>query len=248
MFSLVDRTALVTGAGRGIGAGIADVLSEQGAQVVVNDLDRERADTTVARIRQAGGRAMASVFDVTDADAVRAAVDRIASDVGPIDILVNNAGIPAAGMPQLDFTATTPELWQRFVDLNLYGPLHCMHAVLPGMCERGHGRVVHISSEAGRVGLDIGVSLYGAAKAGAVGLVRHVAVEVAPHGVTVNSLSLGLIDNVAGDWADAVARTVPRRRLGSPRDVGAAVAFLASDEAGWITGQVLPVNGGAHAG
>ena len=248
MFSLVGRTALVTGAGRGIGAGIAAVLSEQGAQVVVNDLDQERADTTVARIREAGGRATASAFDVTDADAVQAAVERIGAEVAPVDVLVNNAGIPAAGMPQLGFTATTPELWERFVDLNLYGPLHCMHAVLPGMCERGHGRVVNISSEAGRLGLDIGVSLYGAAKAGAVGLVRHVAMEVAPHGVTVNSLSLGLIDNVAGDWADAVARSVPCRRLGSPRDVGAAVAFLASDEAGWITGQVLPVNGGAYAG
>ncbi len=248
MFSLADRAVLVTGAGRGVGAGIAEVLAEQGAQVVVNDLDQERADTTVAGIREGGGRATASIFDVTDPGTVREALDRVASEVAPIDVLVNNAGIPAAGMPQLDFTATTPELWQRFIDLNLYGPLHCMHAVLPGMCERGHGRVVNISSEAGRVGLNIRVSLYGAAKAGAVGLARHIAMEVAPHGVTVNSLSLGLIDNVAGDWADAVARSVPCRRLGSPRDVGAAVAFLASDEAGWITGQVLPVNGGTYVG
>src|SRR3712207_920199 len=117
MFSLEDRTALITGAGRGIGAGIADVLSEQGAQVVVNDLDQERADHTVARIREAGGQATAAAFDVTDADAVRAAIERIGSEVAPIDVLVNNAGIPAAGMPQLGFTATTPDLWPRFVDL-----------------------------------------------------------------------------------------------------------------------------------
>jgi NAD(P)-dependent dehydrogenase (short-subunit alcohol dehydrogenase family) len=108
----------------------------------------------------------------------------------------------------------------------------------------GRGRIITISSEAGRTGLGIGVSLYGAAKAGALGLMRHVAVEAAPSGVTANCLSLGLMDNVAGEWADAMAARVPRRRLGSPADVGAAVVFLASDEADWITGQVLPVNGG----
>ena len=107
---------------------------------------------------------------------------------------------------------------------------------------------VTISSEAGRQGLDVGVGIYGAAKAGAVGLMRHVAKEVAPLGVTVNSLSLGLIGNVRSDWADRVARRVPRRRLGTPDDIGAAVAFLASDEADWITGQVLPVNGGEFTG
>lgn len=247
MFELDGKTALVTGAGQGVGAGIAEVLAEAGARVVVNDVDAGRAETTVDRIVELGGAASTSVFDVTDHGAVNASVADIEAGLGPIDILVNNAGIPVGGMGQVDFTETGPADWQRLVDLNLYGPLHCMHAVLPGMCERGSGRVVLISSEAGRQGLDIRVSLYGAAKAGAIGLARHVAMEVAPRGVTVNALSLGLMDSVSGDWAEKVARTIPLRRLGSSRDVGAAVAFLASDEASWITGQVLPVNGGASA-
>jgi NAD(P)-dependent dehydrogenase (short-subunit alcohol dehydrogenase family) len=137
-----------------------------------------------------------------------------------------------------------PELWTRFVDLNLYGVLHCTRAVLEPMCEQGWGRIITVSSEAGRIGIPLGVSLYGASKAAAIGFMRHLAVEVASTGVTVNAVSLGLMDNVPGEWAESVARTVPRKRLGSPDDVGAAVAFLASPEADWITGQVLPVNGG----
>ena len=240
MFDLTGRTALVTGAGRGVGAGIASSLAAAGASVAVNDLVPERAAEVAGALRGA----VAVPFDVTDLEAVRAGVLVVEEALGPIDVLVNNAGIPAAGFPQVAFRESDPELWRRFVDLNLYGVLNCTHAVVGGMCDRGHGRVVTISSEAGRTGLGIGVSLYGAAKAGAVGLMRHLAVEVAPAGVTANCLSLGLMDNVGGEWAEAIAARVPLRRLGSPADAGAAVVFLASDEAGWITGQVLPVNGG----
>jgi NAD(P)-dependent dehydrogenase (short-subunit alcohol dehydrogenase family) len=241
MFDLTGRTALVTGAGQGVGAGIASTLVSAGAAVAVNDLVPERATAVADGL---DGRTAAVPFDVTDLDAVRAGVRVAEEALGPIDVLVNNAGIPTAGFPQTTFRDSDPHLWRRFVDLNLYGVLNCTHAVVGGMCDRGRGRIVTISSEAGRTGLGIGVSLYGAAKAGAVGLMRHLAVEVAPAGVTVNCLSLGLMDNVTGEWAEAVARRVPRRRLGSPADVGAAVVFLASDEADWITGQVLPVNGG----
>jgi NAD(P)-dependent dehydrogenase (short-subunit alcohol dehydrogenase family) len=233
------RVALVTGAGQGVGAGIARALTAAGFRVLVNDLYADRASEVASSL---GGAAEALPFDVTDYDAVSAAF----ASAGPIDVLVNNAGIPVDGFPQTPFASSDPAVWRRFVNLNLYGVMNCTHVALPGMVSRGWGRVVTISSEAGRHGLDIGVSLYGAAKAGALGLMRHVAVEVAPFGVTVNSVSLGLIGNVSSDWADRVARTVPRRRLGTPDDIGAAVAFLASDEADWITGQVLPVNGGAY--
>jgi NAD(P)-dependent dehydrogenase (short-subunit alcohol dehydrogenase family) len=192
-----------------------------------------------------GVTARTAVFDVTDGPAVADRIAEVEADLGPIDILVNNAGVPVAGFPLTPFVDTDPELWRRFIDLNLYGVINCTHAVAGGMAERGWGRIVTISSEAGRIGLAFNVSLYGAAKAGAIGLMRHLAMELGPSGVTANCLTLGMMDNVDGDWADAVARSLPRRRLGSPEDVGAAVAFLASDEADWITGQVLPVNGGA---
>ena len=172
---------------------------------------------------------------MTDLDAVRAGV----ATVGRVDVLVNNAGIPVAGFPQVDFKDSDPELWRRFVDLDLYGVMNCTHATLSGMCERGWGRVITIASEAGRVGLPIRVSLYGAAKAGAICLMKHLAHEVGPLGVTCNALALGAMEGIR---ADASHNPVPR--WGRPRDVGAMTAFLASDEAEWITGQVIPVNGG----
>lgn len=228
--SLEGKVALVTGAGQGVGRGIAAVLAERGATVLVNDLFADRAEAVAAEV---GGTALP--FDVTDLDAVRAAV------AGQrIDILVNNAGIPADGFPQVDFKDSDPELWRRFVDLNLYGVMNCTHAVLGGMCERGWGRVITIASEAGRVGLPIRVSLYGAAKAGAIGLMKHVAHEVGPSGVTCNALALGAMEGVPGDGS---GQPIPRR--GKPRDIGETVAFLAFDGAEWITGQVIPVNGGA---
>jgi NAD(P)-dependent dehydrogenase (short-subunit alcohol dehydrogenase family) len=229
---LDGRVALVTGAGQGVGSGIARVLADQGASVIVNDLYPDRAEAVAAAV---GGRAIP--FDVTDLQAVRAGF----AEAGPVDILVNNAGIPADGFPQVDFKDTDPALWARFVDLNLYGVMNCTHTALPGMCERGWGRVITISSEAGRVGLPIRVSLYGAAKAGAIGLMKHVAHEVGPLGVTCNALALGGMEGVAA--------TNPKRnpipRAGTGLDIGATAAFLASEGAEWITGQVIPVNGGA---
>jgi NAD(P)-dependent dehydrogenase (short-subunit alcohol dehydrogenase family) len=230
MSTLEGRTALVTGAGQGVGAGIARVLVERGATVVVNDLFPERAETVAAKV---GGRAIA--FDVTDLTAVQAGF----AEAGPVDILVNNAGIPTDGFPQVDFKDSDPVVWRRFVDLNLYGVLNCTHTALAGMCERRWGRVVTISSEAGRVGLPIRVALYGAAKAAAIGLTKHIAHEVGPLGVTCNALALGTMEGVSFD-----ASRYPIPRLGTGHDVGEAVAFLASDGAEWITGQVIGVNGG----
>jgi 2-hydroxycyclohexanecarboxyl-CoA dehydrogenase len=231
LFGLEGRVALVTGAGQGVGAGIARVLSEQGATVVVNDLFPDRAEAVAGEV---GGRAIP--FDVTDLEAVRAGF----AEAGPVDVLVNNAGIPTDGFPQVDFKDSDPGLWARFIDLNLYGVMNCTHTALPGMCERGWGRVITISSEAGRVGLPIRVSLYGAAKAGAIGLMKHLAHEVGPLGVTCNSLALGRMESPI---SNPKGNAIPRN--GTGRDIGATVAFLASDGGEWITGQVIPVNGGA---
>jgi NAD(P)-dependent dehydrogenase (short-subunit alcohol dehydrogenase family) len=247
MFDLTGRVALVTGAGQGVGSGIALTLARQGATVAVNDLFADRAEATVATIVAEGHRGVAAPFDVTGYDAVVAGCAQIAQEVGPVDILVNNAGIPTAGFPTVPFKDSDPATWARFIELNLFGVLNCTHAVVAGMCDRGWGRIVTISSEAARLGMAINVSVYGASKAGALGLMRHLAVEVAPAGVTVNSITLGGMDNIGAEWAERAAMGIPRRRLGSGIDAGAAVVYFASEEADWVTGQVLPVNGGTNS-
>jgi len=247
MFELNGRVALVTGAGQGMGAGIAQALARQGASVAVNDVDEARANQTVQAIIDSGGRALAVPFDVTDFGEVAPAVAEARRSLGPVDIRVNNAGNAGSGptMELMAFREMPISEWRRFIDINLYGPANCCKAVLDSMCARGWGRVITISSGAGQTGLAIGVSLYGAGKSGAIGFHRHLAMEVAQSGVTVNTIALGLMDNVAGAEAvQALAASQPTGRLGTPDDAGAAAVYLASDEAGWVTGQVLGVNGG----
>ena len=245
MFDLSGRVALVTGAGQNTGRGIARTLASRGAAVAVNDLHPNRAESVAAEITDAGGRACASPFDVTDFEAVQAGIEQAEKELGPLDTLVNNAGVPEPFEPTA-FTAMTPADWARFVDLNLYGVVHCARAVIEGMCERGFGRVITISSGAGQIGLSMGISLYGAGKGGALAFMRHLAMEVAGRGVTANSLALGLMDHVGdADSVAAMARTVPVGRLGMPEDVGAAVTYLASNEASWLTGQTIGLNGGS---
>ncbi len=242
------RTALITGAGQGMGLGIARRLAGAGARVLVNDVDPGRAEAAAAEIAGGGAEALPAPFDVTDAKQTQTAVAELDARCGGIDILVNNAGNAGTReVDQLSFRDMPIEHWDRYLRVNLYGVLHCTKAVLDGMCDRGWGRIVTISSEAGRVGLDIGVSVYGVAKAGASHLMRHLAREVSPHGVTANSISLGLMDNVPDEFTARIIPTIPARRLGTPDDVGGAVAFLASDEAAWITGQTLVLNGGSYA-
>jgi NAD(P)-dependent dehydrogenase (short-subunit alcohol dehydrogenase family) len=192
-------------------------------------------------------------YDVTDVAAVRTAIDGIAGTVGPVDIFVSNAGVPSGASMQRPFLEHTPDTWRTEVDLSLYGAVHGLHAVLPGMIERGWGRVIVISSGAAAQGLRIGVSMYGAAKAAVEGLVRHVAVEVARNGVTVNALALGLMDNVAGvassdELLRSLARNIPVGRLGSGDEVGGACTWLAGDDGAWVTGQVIHINGGGLFG
>ncbi len=245
MFDLSGKVALVTGAGQGVGAGISKRLAAQGAAVAVNDLHEERARTGAASIAAEGGRAIAAPFDVTELEAVRAGVAAVEEALGPIDVLVNNAGVPEP-MTIARFRDTPPEDWARYVDLNLYGVLHCTKAVIDGMCERGFGRIVTISSGAGQVGIGIGIAIYGAGKGAALAFTRHLALEVARTGVTVNALALGMMDNAGeGELMQTLAASVPVGRLGTPEDVGAAVVFLASEEASWVTGQTVGINGGA---
>jgi 3-oxoacyl-[acyl-carrier protein] reductase len=244
VFDLSERVALVTGAGQNQGAGIARALASQGAAVAVNDVVPERAEAVAREIRESGGRAAPAVFDVTSLDDVRAGVAHVAAELGPVDVLVNNAGVPE-GMGVAQFREMDPAEWRRYIDLNLYGVIHCCKAVIDDMCARGFGRVITISSGAGQTGLPMGISLYGAGKGGAIAFMRHFALEVARFGVTANTLALGLMSNAgAADVTAALAKTVPLGRLGTPEDVGAACVYLASGEAAWLTAQTIGLNGG----
>ena len=244
MFDLTGRVALVTGAGQSIGAGIAETLAECGAAVAVNDLFPDRAEDSAKQIAHAGGTAVAAPFDVTDLEAVVAGIRPVEANLGPIDILVNNAGIVQEGPRGLvQFRDMDPNEWHRSIDLNVYGVLNCVKATVDGMCDRGFGRIVTISSGAGMQGLRIGVSTYAAGKGGAIGFMRHLALETAQYGVTANTLALGLMENAAGG-ASGLPPKAPVGRAGTGRDVGAAVVWLAS-EGDWVTGQTIGINGGS---
>ncbi len=253
MFDLSQKTALITGAGQGVGAGIAQALAQQGAAVAVNDIVADRAEAVAETIRQQGGRAQAVPFDVTDPDAAVAAVAGIAQQSdsaqlsGPVSILVNNAGNAGANdFVPTSFSELDPSQWQKFIDINLFGVMNCTKAVLGDMIGRGWGRIITISSGAGLTGLTLGVSVYGAGKGAAISFMRHIAIENARHNITANSLALGLMDNVGdGGATAALAKAVPVGRLGTPADVGAACVWLASEEAAWVTGQTINVNGGS---
>ncbi|OHV42641.1 SDR family NAD(P)-dependent oxidoreductase [Pseudofrankia sp. BMG5.36] len=248
MFELTGHVALVTGAGRNMGAGAALALAAQGAAVAVNDLVPERAEATRAHIESDGGRAIAVPFDILDPEAVMAGVADVKAAFGRhVDILVNNAGIHP-DMTATPFRQLPVERWRGPVEINVFGSMYCIHAVLEDMCEHGWGRIVQISSGAGRTGLSIGVSVYGAGKSGIEGFIRHLSQEVAGTGVTANSLALGLMNNTATGDAHitrAQAASIPVKRLGTPGDVGAAVVFLAAEETSWLTGQTINLNGGA---
>ena len=245
MFDLTGRVALVTGAGQNVGAGIARALAAQGATVHVNDIVADRARQTVDEILGAGGTASAAPFDVTDYEMVGDAITAI----GPVDILVNNAGNGGAeGMGLVQFRDSDPSGWSGPIDVNLFGVLHCSRAVINGMCDRGFGRVITISSGAGITGLRIGVSPYAAGKGGAIAFMRHLAIENARDGVTANSLALGLMQPDNSGPVDALAKQIPVGRTGTPDDVGCACVYLASNEASWVTGQTIHLDGGATFG
>jgi 2-hydroxycyclohexanecarboxyl-CoA dehydrogenase len=238
---LEGRKALVTGGAGGIGAAIAARLAAEGAEVWVGDVDADGAGKVAAEVN---GHAL--TLDVTDHGSARAAVEA----TGTLDVLVNNAGADEFGF----FTYTTPEQWQRVLSVNLGGVLNCTHAALPGMQEAGYGRIVSISSEAGRVGSK-GSAVYSAAKGGIVAFTKAIARENARYGITANSIAPGPIETPLlmgarelGEIGERVIETMKEgtqmKRLGQPDEVAAAVAFLASDDAAYVTGETLGVSGG----
>jgi 2-hydroxycyclohexanecarboxyl-CoA dehydrogenase len=244
-----DKIAIVTGAGQGIGRAIAERLATEGATVVVTDINEEAAAQT-ARAISAGaisGGAIAVAADVTSAGSVTAMTSRVRSQFGRIDVLVNNAGWDKAG----PFADSDPADWDQIIRINLYGVLNTSRAVLPVMADQGRGTVVNIASDAGRVGSS-GEAVYSAAKGGVIAFTKSTAREMARYQVTANCVCPGPADtalfaSLGGDdpkLRNALIRAIPLRRLADPADVAAAVAFLASDDAAFITGQTLSVSGG----
>ena len=250
MNGLKGKAAIVTGSGSGIGKAIAERLSAEGCIVGVFDLNADAAKATVGAIVSAGGKAHAHAVDIADLDAVRAGVNAFENEAGPIEILVNNAGWDKA-MP---FLESTPELWKKVIDINLYGPINMHYAVLPGMVERKRGRVVSIASDAGRVGSS-GEAVYSACKGGVIAFTKTLAREHARNNIQLNAVCPGPTDtpllrsfaeesDAGAKLIERLTRAIPMRRLGHPADYAGIVAFLASDDAGYITGQTISVSGG----
>jgi NAD(P)-dependent dehydrogenase (short-subunit alcohol dehydrogenase family) len=248
--SFAGSTAIVTGGASGIGLAISERLARDGAKVAVFDVDLEQAEAAVKSIADEGGRAVACAVDVSDRSQIDAAVERTRSELGPVLVLVNNAG--KDGFDR--FQDISAELWERIIAVNLTGTFHCTQAVLPDMIAAKWGRIVNISSSSGQTGAML-MSHYASSKAGVIGLTKSLALELGPLGITVNTIPPGSIDTpmsrraaaegrFRGGTIEDVARTLPVRRVGLPEDIAAACAYLVSDEAGYVTGQIIGVNGG----
>ena len=251
MRGLEGKVAIVTGGGQGIGRALSLRLAEEGAKVAIFDLKEEAGEET-ATLAGAGATVKTYVLDVGDQDAVKAAVDQVETNLGPIWALVNNAGWdhPAP------FLSTDKTLWDKIIRINLYGPLNTHHAVAPLMVARRAGRIINIASDAARVGTS-NEAVYSACKGGLISFTKSVARELATKGVLLNVVCPGptntpMMASVLGEgeqavkWKDAMVRGIPLKRMGEPEDYAGLVAFLASDDAGYITGQTFSVSGGMN--
>ena len=250
MQGLKGKTIIVTGGGGGIGGSTCQRLAQEGAKVAVLDRDLSAAQKTSAQITEAGGTALALACDITQRSEIDAALVQIEAQLGPVDVLVNNAGWDVFK----PFTQTNEQEWERLIAINLTGALHMHHAVLPRMVERRAGRIVNIASDAARVGSS-GEAVYAACKGGLVSFSKTIAREHARHGISVNVVCPGPTETALfAGFADAApnpeklreafVRAIPLGRMGQPQDLAGAIAFFASDDAGFITGQVLSVSGG----
>jgi 2-hydroxycyclohexanecarboxyl-CoA dehydrogenase len=244
----MNRVAVVTGAAAGMGLAVAQRLAAAGNKVALLDLDGATAQSSADELRASGAEALAAEVDVADRAAVDAALARVRTELGPVAIMVTSAGFDEFQ----SFTDITAEAWARMLDVNLTGTFHCLQGAIPDMLAAGWGRIVTISSSSAQSGA-ARMAHYVASKGGVVGLTKALAVEYAPHGITVNTIPPGFIDTpmarraeARGDLPsiEAVAARTPVRRAGTPDDIAAACAFLCSDDAGYITGQLLGVNGG----
>jgi len=244
------KTIVVTGGGGGIGGAASQRFGKEGGRVAVFDLNLEAAEKVAAQIRADGGTAQAFLCDITDRASVDAAVVATEEKLGPIDVLVNNAGWDVFK----PFTKTEPAQWDKLIAINLTGALHLHHAVLPGMAARKAGRIVNIASDAARVGSS-GEAVYAACKGGLVAFSKTIAREHARHGITVNVVCPGPTDTAlfadykegAGNpekLMEAFTRSIPLGRIGQPQDLPGAILFFASEDAAFVTGQVLSVSGG----
>lgn len=249
---LSGRNAVVTGGASGIGLAISQRLAKDGASIAVFDLDRAAAERLVKQISEDGTSAIALEVDVSDREQVDEAVRETRAALGPVHVLVNNAGMDAFE----PFQAITVDRWDRIMAVNLRGTFNCTQAVLSDMVESGWGRIINISSSSGQSGAP-NMTHYAASKAGMIGFTKALALEVGRSGITVNTIPPGSIDtpmlrraadrgDLMGGTVEQVARRIPMGRMGTPEDIAAACAFLASEEAGYITGQIIGVNGGRY--
>jgi 2-hydroxycyclohexanecarboxyl-CoA dehydrogenase len=245
------KVGIVTGGGSGIGLAIAERLAADGIAVAVLDRDGGAADEAAAKLSAAGGTATGVAVDVTDRPGLEAAVAEVADRLGPPTILVNNAGLQGFE----PFLKITPERWAQILEVNLTGTFHCCQVVLPHMLAAGWGRIVNISSSSAQGGQPL-MAHYVSPKAGVIGLTKALALEFGPKGITVNTIPPGFIDTPMlrdseakghlGGGVDEHAQRTPVRRVGRPEDIAAATAFLVKEEASYVTGQVIGVNGGRN--
>ena len=255
-YGLEGKTALVVGGATGIGFAAASLMGREGMRVAVADINADSARLAAERLTAAGIKAIGIRADVTKLEDVFSMVAQIEGALGPVDVLLNSAAV----LDDKLFLESSPQDWDRMLKVCLYGPMNVLHAVLPGMVQRRHGRVICMASDSARVG-QARLSYYAAAKAGVIALVKSVAQEIGPNGVTLNIVSPGATNTEMRQAREeglrasmgeekyakrvqTVVRMYPTRRIGEPDDIASAILYLASAQASWVTGQVLSVNGG----